>query len=108
MFVHFKHFQDIVFQTLFKSSVFCLFFSCLTIITLYFEGNNRKALVQEDSSWNLPKIEKIIIKIVPGLGIYCKFFNPVQEFPLKMRSWKTAHSVAQYEIVPLPSRLILR
>ena len=36
-------------------------------------------LVHEDSSQN-PKLEKIITKIVTGLGIYCIFLNPVQEF----------------------------
>ena len=36
--------------------------------------------MQEDSSSNPPKLEKIIIKIVPGLGINCKLFGPVWEF----------------------------
>ena len=40
-------------------------------------------LVQEDSSYNIPKLEKIIIKIVPVLWIYTKFVNPTQEFSIQ-------------------------
>ena len=42
--------------------------------------NNSKTLVQEDSL----KRKKIVMKIVPGWGIYSKFFYPVQEFSSRL------------------------
>ena len=50
--------------------------------------HNWRTLVQEDPSWNLSKLEKIIIKIVPGLGIYCKFLTRFRNFHLKVIPWK--------------------
>ena len=49
-------------------------------------------LVQEDSSYNVPKLEKIIIKIVPVLWIYTKFVNPIQKFSLKSDALKNGKS----------------
>ena len=54
-------------------------------------------LVQEDSSYNISKLEKLITEIVPVLWTYTKFVNPIQEFSLKNDALKNGTSrAAQY------------
>ena len=58
--------------------------------------------MQEDFSCNLAKNEKIIMKVVTGLGIHHKFFHLVQEFTLKNGILKTACPIQANVTVFLP------
>ena len=60
-------------------------------------------LEQDDSSQNLPKVGRIIIKIVSILGMYCKYLTPVQEFSLKNDTLKNIMSCAAQNSLSAPS-----